>query len=729
MQRKFLVILCAVMGASHAAPYTYPPFDGAAAAGTTNSEVRAYAGDANSINNNLSRPVMSSEQMTTFNGNTFNAQMACPSSTSFLEIFIAPSATGDIITTTVSQDIDVDGNIDQVYTSPVPISGICANGVISCDVGTWNNCSSYQWQTTAIGELTLVPVALSTLGGCYCVNNHCGNNLVMTNISSVLSDFGGGAVAALAAFNPLFTVSKVEVNGPVINYYGQDMGNCGLMGSATQQQYYNNPAQLSADIPTAMNQDLLVPNATENPTGTVSLGPLHQTVSTSLAAQQNDQQMFSCDLAREILLDEVTIDDIITYNGGAGGITACGTDCLDLTLGTVGNNYWNGSCALREHDVSFWVNRPDRIISATVTRARFDDHIQISDNNNFVWAHRGDWTDLTPLTVIPRPRSVFPPGTGFWTDQYFSATNPAIVDTNMAGCTETAPGTWDCDIGWCERSTDWDVWPAADFTPQITATTGAHNFKIRVATAGRGEGYAHARVMLDTGCRMDSEYINNSCITYEENPECVLMEENVDGVWTYRNYNPTGLSPLPSTETIPGIACSMDFERPWWVKQRTYLCPTTMSYNFADVYDRVATIRDSAQTSGFTNYDDYRLDETTGAWVNESGMTLESPQVPTMGTCTQACKTRTPREGTDVAGLGSSGCTTPGDCMQNQNLHYDFYYHECDTNNGCPIGAGEELVQACQCINEFAESAAIMQSMRMASRDMICTSGTPLPMP
>ena len=35
----------------------------------------------------------------------------------------------------------------------------------------------------------------------------------------------------------------------------------------------------------------------------------------------------------------------------------------------------------------------------------------------------------------------------------------------------------------------------------------------------------------------------------------------------------------------------------------------------------------------------------------------------------------------------------------------------------------EQIVKDCQCINEFAEAAVIMQSLRQAGKDLICTSG------
>lgn len=54
---------------------------------------------------------------------------------------------------------------------------------------------------------------------------------------------------------------------------------------------------------------------------------------------------------------------------------------------------------------------------------------------------------------------------------------------------------------------------------------------------------------------------------------------------------------------------------------------------------------------------------------------------------------------------------------------YNYFYHECSSDNKCSSDEGEEVVKACQCINEFAEAAAIMQTMRQAGQDMICSSG------
>ena len=56
-------------------------------------------------------------------------------------------------------------------------------------------------------------------------------------------------------------------------------------------------------------------------------------------------------------------------------------------------------------------------------------------------------------------------------------------------------------------------------------------------------------------------------------------------------------------------------------------------------------------------------------------------------------------------------------------VKYDNFYYECDAGNQCPAEPGEEVIKACQCLNEFAEASAIMQVIRQAGQDMICSSG------
>jgi len=94
------------------------------------SAVLQKYGSPEGIQTGISMPMTSSNtpMQTLDRSKSFSAQLACPSSSRFLEVLIQPSGTGDIATLLVSQDLDMDGSIDYSYSVPFPVSGICANG-------------------------------------------------------------------------------------------------------------------------------------------------------------------------------------------------------------------------------------------------------------------------------------------------------------------------------------------------------------------------------------------------------------------------------------------------------------------------------------------------------------------------------------------------------------------------------------------------------------------------
>jgi conjugal transfer mating pair stabilization protein TraN len=117
-------------------------------------------------------------------------------------------------------------------------------------------------------------------------------------------------------------------------------------------------------------------------------------------------------------------------------------------VGTVGNDYWGGNCAIYEEYTRFRVINKDAILSAVVEQATFDDYFQIYFNDSLLWTH-------TP--------GVFPP--------------------------ETAGG--------CERSTSWKVNPNKDVTNELKQDADVITFKTRTSVTGRGEGYARIRINYD----------------------------------------------------------------------------------------------------------------------------------------------------------------------------------------------------------------------------------------
>jgi len=160
---------------------------------TAANQVLPKVNKGGKITSRFSNPLTSNASpLYTFDDNTgFNAQLTAPSSNAFVDLFIAPSSTGDLTTVTLRQDTDFDGSFDYAYSVTSPVSGVCANGFISADPGTWNNKHYFTWTADTSGRVTATEVpSLLDLAGCYCINSSCGSNLVWANIGTILKDPG-----------------------------------------------------------------------------------------------------------------------------------------------------------------------------------------------------------------------------------------------------------------------------------------------------------------------------------------------------------------------------------------------------------------------------------------------------------------------------------------------------------------------------------------------------------
>lgn len=139
---------------------------------------------------------------------------------------------------------------------------------------------------------------------------------------------------------------------------------------------------------------------------------------------------------------------IVEYVSGQPNYQSCGPGCLYIWVGTVGDNYWGGHCAIYEEYTRFRVINKDAIKSAVIEQATFDDYFQIYFNQDLIWTH-------TP--------GVFPPETS----------------------------------GACERSTSWVVNPNTNVTSQFKQDGDVITFKTRTSVSGGGEGYARIRINYD----------------------------------------------------------------------------------------------------------------------------------------------------------------------------------------------------------------------------------------
>lgn len=372
----------------------------------------------------------------------------------------------------------------------------------------------------------------------------------------------------------------------------------------------------------------------------------------------------NCEIRRNVAIDEPNINEIIAFDGGEGSVTQCGPDCIQLVMGRIGNNYWGGYCEYYEVASKFFVKKPDRIKSATLVDVQYDDWMQMWVKDQVVWnGPHGNWTDSGPV-----------------------------------------PGS-------CQQGRSWHENPNLDFT-QYLNKEGPAVFKLRVEVYDGGEGYALLNVKVDLSCKAGIETISDGCKAYADDDSCKLEEETVDGVKTFTSGIKTGLAPLEQTINVKGNFCSVPVTKPWFYKKRTYRCSNQGSDDLSLIQKRSAYIKDNVTASTYKDIQ-YNKD---GKEKYSSGV-LNFNGIPTTKSCTLACKTRSKKE--------DPGMAVTGSVSKNQNIDtYNFYYHECSNDNVCPAAPGETIIKQCQCLDEFADAAAVMQILRQAGQDMICSSGT-----
>lgn len=198
------------------------PGDPDAAARSSADMVLGQFGSASGIQNNAVQPMMSNNKLLcTLDGSKCDsARVSSSPSNKFLEISVQLSGTGDLGQVIVNEDLTMNGSLSSSFSVPFPVSGICVNGVIGCDAGTWNNCIYYQWNADIYGRLSLVPSAINELSSCYCINKSCGSNLDGTDLPVTLRSLGGGVIAAIQSKIPNVVVSDVSIKGAGIMYYG-----------------------------------------------------------------------------------------------------------------------------------------------------------------------------------------------------------------------------------------------------------------------------------------------------------------------------------------------------------------------------------------------------------------------------------------------------------------------------------------------------------------------------
>lgn len=337
---------------------------------------RAKTSDSDALQQNYLTPGLAGQPIATVdNSKSFNPQIACQKTATLLELIAQPASSGDIGTLRISRDKDLDGSVDQTLTLPMPVSGICANGVVSCQPGTWNQCHSYKWDVGSSGDLKLTEVGLTDLAGCYCVNNSCGANLVWGNLASVLKDLGGGVIGALTTADPRIGVAQAVIDGPVIRFTGAQSTACAPNASVPQTAYHSNP--------TAILGDAIVAAASNS---------VFQALKASPAGIGKAEQIRSCTITREVSLNPIRAEDVIARISGGYDTYDYGDGTLAFVMGSPANNSLGGSCTFHDFRMTLHVEDPDRLSDVRLAYWFADDWGQVRIDGNLVSSGPSTWS-------------------------------------------------------------------------------------------------------------------------------------------------------------------------------------------------------------------------------------------------------------------------------------------------------------------------------------------------
>ncbi len=289
-----------------------------------------------------------------------NTKLICPSSKQFLNIFAEPSATGDV-TAYIRADTGLTGSFTDSITTP-PISGVCTNGFVSCDSGTWHNCKYYTWgirhKNTGNGitynslreckthimqkcstlnkcstngktysslkqcesscpiptcELTtdkmihyVQQTGISSLGNCFAINKSVGN-IFWNDFDNIMTTLGGGLIDHLSGEeNIAVTRSKLDQTSMSLGYYGADTANCSAASNSNNSYNGKSPNQLKQDYQSGQisGADAEVFNQSQDPNS------YYSQLAGSNYMKQNPVNTYTCSIKRRLIFNHGRINTL-----------------------------------------------------------------------------------------------------------------------------------------------------------------------------------------------------------------------------------------------------------------------------------------------------------------------------------------------------------------------------------------------------------------------------------
>lgn len=633
-------------------------------ANSVNSQLQNAYGSGGSIQNNAITPLMSNTQMKTVNGQTsFNAQLECPSAQNLLTLNFLPQSSGDFDLLITQSNPGQSAWNAQING----ISGVCTDGYIVCEAGTWSGCNYYQWSVNANGDIVSVQQnTLQPLGSCFCVNNSCGG-LFNSDFQNIASTIGGG-IANIVSETDDIAVTNATFNmqaGYQLNYAGQSVTQCTTLNGSSgsnPQQYYNNTAGMSNGAQTEATAEYSNSNSA------------YYSLSNNEYLNTNPVQQEECIITSSATIQTTTsLTNAFCSAGSWDYLYGHNGSTITLLNGCFANaNYSHnsGTTTATQYELScpsgYSLTSQDFVASGSI--------VSFPDGDG--WG--GTWT-IDPSIYEPNACLEY-------------VYTPQVSHSN--GCATLANNS-QCKLE----------------TKEICDQNGANC----VYTV---QNYEPSTITPQSMC----ETINNPTVTTPNFGSSSLYYFNIcanGNSITYTSNDPANLS---------GTLVTSSNNNDYWVVRETYTCNSSSgNYDFSSMENTTNQVNSSLKSSGYSSY----TANGTTASPNYSGNAIAaglgntpctySCVVETNQSNSQALDTNASTTNQALSGTTPSNtvalktvltCTQPTSAGNTPN----------NNNWQCPATPDETVVKSCQCLNEGNYAIATASVLGTAAQDMICSA-------
>lgn len=211
---------------------------------STNLIASSYSSDARNLNNHFKgnfnsaivSPGTSNANFNTIDGSTqFQANLTCDGSTISIAD-ITYNGTSDI-SIQIKSDLNADGIKERTNTL-TGISGICSDGLVKCNLNTWNNCIYYKYDFSSSVGIFLTESTRTNSTNCYCINSSCGSP-ASTNKISILDDITASVYNILQSNMPRLVLTRTANDGTTSSIYGENQDACSNYRTGNARYSYN----------------------------------------------------------------------------------------------------------------------------------------------------------------------------------------------------------------------------------------------------------------------------------------------------------------------------------------------------------------------------------------------------------------------------------------------------------------------------------------------------------